>query len=72
MIEEVKFGGTQDKHVVILQELAAANKPFVTTDYMLPTPKWAAYGAHEAGFDPQEIRFKKIRNHPKVPPIVSK
>ena len=42
----------------------AADKPFVTTDYMLPTPDWAVYGANEAGFDPQEVRFKKIRNHP--------
>ena len=42
----------------------AAEKSFVTTDYMLPTPEWAVYGAHEAGFDPQETRFKKIRNHP--------
>lgn len=44
--------------------MVAADKPFVTTDYMLPTPDWAVYGANEAGFDPQEVRFKKIRNHP--------
>ena len=48
----------------MLQDLAAGDKPFVTTDYMLPTPEWAVYGADEAGFDPQEIRFKKVRNHP--------
>lgn len=65
------INGTQNKHIVLLQALAAANKSFVTTDYMLPTPKWAVYGADEAGFDPQEIRFKKIRNHPKVPARMS-
>ena len=48
----------------LLQALVAAETSFVTTDYMLPTPEWAVYGAHEAGFDPQETRFKKIRNHP--------
>jgi len=47
-----------------LQAMVAAEESFVTTDYMLPTPSWAVYGAHEAGFDPQETRFKKIRNHP--------
>ena len=47
-----------------MQVLVKAGKPFVTTDYMLPTPSWAVYGAAEAGFDPQEKRVKKIRNHP--------
>ena len=47
-----------------LQAMVAAKESFVTTDYMMPTPDWAVYGAHEAGFDPQETRFKKIRNHP--------
>ncbi|DBA96026.1 hypothetical protein WJX77_003968 [Trebouxia sp. C0004] len=46
------------------QAMVAAGDSFVTTDYMLSTPDWAVYGAHEAGFDPQETRFKKIRNHP--------
>ncbi|DBA99282.1 TPA: S-adenosyl-L-methionine-dependent tRNA 4-demethylwyosine synthase [Trebouxia sp. C0006] len=46
------------------QAMVAAEESFVTTDYMLPTPDWAVYGADEAGFDPQETRFKKIRNHP--------
>ncbi|KAL3153770.1 hypothetical protein ABBQ32_013358 [Trebouxia sp. C0010 RCD-2024] len=54
------------------QALAAAAKPFVTTDYMLPTPEWAVYGAYEAGFDPQEMRFKKVRNHPKVSAVSQK
>ena len=58
--------------LAVLQALAAAAKPFVTTDYMLPTPKWAVYGADEAGFDPQEIRFKKVRNHPKVSAVPQK
>lgn len=62
-------GWNARRPVVVLQTLAAAGKPFVTTDYMLPTPEWAVYGADEAGFDPQEIRYKKIRNHPKVPEV---
>ena len=48
----------------VLQDLVSAGSPFVTTDYMLPTPAWAVYGASEAGFDPQETRVKKVRNHP--------
>lgn len=52
------------KVMCALQAMVAAEESFVTTDYMLPTPGWAVYGAHEAGFDPQETRFKKIRNHP--------
>lgn len=48
----------------VSQDLVSAKKPFVTTDYMLPTPPWAVYGATEAGFDPQETRVKKVRNHP--------
>ena len=31
---------------------------------MLPTPHWAVFGAAEAGFDPQEERHVKQRNHP--------
>lgn len=46
------------------QELAAKGEAFGSEDYMLPTPSWAAYGAPEAGFDPQDTRVKKIRRHP--------
>ena len=48
----------------MLQDLAAAGEPFTSTDYMLPTPEWAVYGAKEAGFDPKETRVLKVRNHP--------
>ncbi|KAK9858801.1 hypothetical protein WJX84_008169 [Apatococcus fuscideae] len=46
------------------QELCAAKMPFTSQDYMLPTPSWAVFGAAEAGFDPQEERHLKVRNHP--------
>jgi len=45
------------------QDLVASGKEFDSTDYMLPTPSWAVYGAQEAGFDPQETRFRKVRRH---------
>eukprot|EP00939_MAST-03C_sp_MAST-3C-sp1_P002798 g2798.t1 len=35
---------------------------FTATDYMAPTPTWAVYGAEEQGFDPNETRFRKMRN----------
>ncbi|BDA41096.1 S-adenosyl-L-methionine-dependent tRNA 4-demethylwyosine synthase [Coccomyxa sp. Obi] len=46
------------------QELAAGSLAFSSQDYMLPTPEWAVYGSPEAGFNPQETRVKKARNHP--------
>ncbi|CAL8466621.1 g6157 [Coccomyxa elongata] len=46
------------------QELAAGSSAFSSMDYMLPTPEWAVYGSPEAGFNPQETRVKKARNHP--------
>ena len=48
------------------QELAASGEPFTSADYTAPTPSWAVYGAPEGGFDPEEERFKKVRNHPKA------
>ena len=47
-----------------MQELVAQDAPFGTDEYMLPTPGWAVYGAAEAGFDPVDVRFRKVRNHP--------
>lgn len=46
------------------QELIGSGRPFSTAEYMLPTPEWAVYGAPEQGFDPQEVRVRKVRNHP--------
>lgn len=46
-----------------LQELVRAGEPFTTTDYMQATPDWAVYDAPERGFDPQETRVRKVRNH---------
>eukprot|EP01023_Acetabularia_acetabulum_P004903 TRINITY_DN12051_c0_g1_i1.p1 TRINITY_DN12051_c0_g1~~TRINITY_DN12051_c0_g1_i1.p1 ORF type:complete len:659 (-),score=98.37 TRINITY_DN12051_c0_g1_i1:343-2319(-) len=45
------------------QELVQQGDKFTSNDYMLETPLWATFGAPEAGFDPQETRFKKIRKH---------
>lgn len=39
-------------------------KDFTSQDYALPTPDWAVYGNEARGFDPDEKRFKKQRNHP--------
>lgn len=41
----------------------ASGEPFNSSDYMAPTPAWAVYGAVEGGFDPQQARFRKERNH---------
>ena len=49
------------------QSLVASGAPFSAEDYHEATPDWAAYGAQEKGFDPQETRFRKVRNHPTKP-----
>jgi tRNA wybutosine-synthesizing protein 1 len=36
---------------------------FTSEDYMAPTPDWSLYNAKEGGFSPNEIRFKRTRNH---------
>ena len=41
----------------------ASGKPFDSNDYMALTPSWAVYGANEGGFDPDQARYKKERNH---------
>jgi len=37
---------------------------FSAADYAAPTPEWALAGAPEGGFDPNQQRFRKVRNHP--------
>lgn len=49
-----------------VQELVRGGQPFTTGDYLAPTPPWAVYNAPEKGFDPQETRVRKARNHPKA------
>jgi tRNA wybutosine-synthesizing protein 1 len=49
------------------QELVARGEKFTAADYMERTPPWAIYGAEEAGFDPEQMRVKKVRNHPGKP-----
>merc|ERR1712137_717830 len=44
-------------------ELQASGEPFTSADYMEETPEWAVYGHEARGFDPDETRFRKIRNH---------
>ncbi|GJR38300.1 hypothetical protein Tco_1213984 [Tanacetum coccineum] len=41
----------------------ASEKPFGSNDYMDVTPSWAVYGANEGGFDPDQARLKRERNH---------
>jgi tRNA wybutosine-synthesizing protein 1 len=49
------------------QDLVAAGKPFTSEEYTMPTPSWAVYGAQEKGFNPNETRVRKVRNHAKKP-----
>jgi tRNA wybutosine-synthesizing protein 1 len=44
-------------------ELQAKGDSFTSDQYMWPTPDWAVFGHEQRGFDPEEIRFKKVRNH---------
>ncbi|KAL8261207.1 hypothetical protein R6Q59_025256 [Mikania micrantha] len=44
-------------------DLVSSGKPFGSNDYMALTPSWAVYGANEGGFDPEQARYKKERNH---------
>ena len=44
-------------------KLLASGAHFTSEDYLMETPHWAVYGAPEAGFDPEESRFKKQRRH---------
>ena len=37
---------------------------FCAADYAAKTPDWAVSGASEGGFDPEQLRFRKVRNHP--------
>ena len=46
------------------QELVASGEKFTSLDYIERTPAWATYGAEEAGFDPEQTRHHKVRNHP--------
>jgi len=46
------------------QDLVASGQPFGSSDYTAPTPAWAVAGAAEAGFNPEQQRFKRERRHP--------
>ena len=43
-------------------ELSNSKKDFGPMDYIEKTPSWALYNSNEQGFDPEEIRIKKIKN----------
>ncbi|XP_074280027.1 S-adenosyl-L-methionine-dependent tRNA 4-demethylwyosine synthase [Silene latifolia] len=51
-------------------DLVASGKPFNSSDYMTATPSWAVYGAAEGGFDPDQLRYRKERNHKSSNPSV--
>jgi len=44
-------------------ELIKERSDFQSEDYAAPTPDWAIFGSDEAGFDPKETKFRKLRNH---------
>jgi len=46
------------------QDLVASGEKFTALDYMERTPSWATYGSDEGGFDPEQVRHRKVRNHP--------
>ena len=37
---------------------------FCAADYAARTPEWAVSGSPQGGFDPDQLRFRKVRNHP--------
>ena len=41
--------------------VASGREEFGSEDYVAPTPSWAVFGSTEAGFDPQETRFRKVK-----------
>ena len=54
------------------QRLVASGEKFSSLDYIERTPDWATYGAEEAGFDPEQTRHRKVRNHPGKSETVAK
>eukprot|EP01062_Namystynia_karyoxenos_P016376 TRINITY_DN15977_c0_g1_i2.p1 TRINITY_DN15977_c0_g1~~TRINITY_DN15977_c0_g1_i2.p1 ORF type:complete len:702 (+),score=285.05 TRINITY_DN15977_c0_g1_i2:81-2108(+) len=44
--------------------VGAGRRDFTSDDYLVETPDWAQYGNAARGFDPDEKRFVKVRNHP--------
>lgn len=40
---------------------------FSSTDYMAETPAWVLKGAPEEGFDPQDVRYRKVKGLPNQP-----
>lgn len=52
-----------DKFTSLVREYYASGgtKTFTFTDYMAETPAWAVYGAPEAGFSPEDRRYRKVK-----------
>ncbi|PNW73212.1 hypothetical protein CHLRE_14g623300v5 [Chlamydomonas reinhardtii] len=65
-VDKFKVGGAWHTWIDYdrFQQLAAEGGDFGAEDYMLPTPPWAAFGSEAAGFDPGQVRVKKVRRHP--------
>ena len=52
-----------DKFHQLVAEHERTGTTFTSMDYVAKTPKWALFGAHEAGFDPSDERhFMKKKN----------
>ena len=44
------------------RRFVATGQTFEAKDYMADTPEWAVWGAKEEGFDPDEVRFRRVRS----------
>eukprot|EP01061_Rhynchopus_euleeides_P042587 TRINITY_DN74281_c0_g1_i1.p1 TRINITY_DN74281_c0_g1~~TRINITY_DN74281_c0_g1_i1.p1 ORF type:complete len:671 (+),score=295.96 TRINITY_DN74281_c0_g1_i1:84-2015(+) len=68
LIANTKFKKADGWHTWIdfkgFHELVRQEKPFGTDDYLVRTPDWGQYGNAARGFDPEETRYVKVRNHP--------
>jgi tRNA wybutosine-synthesizing protein 1 len=69
-VEKYKIDGKWMTHIDYdrFHELVAQyyedGTPFGAEDYTAETPPWAVFDSKEKGFDPDETRFRKKRNHP--------
>eukprot|EP01029_Cantina_marsupialis_P012990 TRINITY_DN28813_c0_g1_i1.p1 TRINITY_DN28813_c0_g1~~TRINITY_DN28813_c0_g1_i1.p1 ORF type:complete len:675 (+),score=200.50 TRINITY_DN28813_c0_g1_i1:26-2050(+) len=52
-----------DKFFELEKNYRETGEEFTPQDYAMETPDWCRFGAVEAGFDPKDERFKKIRRH---------
>jgi len=73
--KDLKIGGkwhtwiNYEKFHELQAEWQRTGRPFTTMDYLEQTPDWAVYGANEAGFDPNEMRWKRKPKGVKGPDV---